>query len=74
VTFFRSSAKPLQAIPLVEEGVLERFGITEEELACGPHTSDDTTALEKLIRPPITNTRGEDSGEIRADFQLEWVT
>ncbi len=40
----------------------------------GALTSDDAAALEKLIRPPITNTREEDSGEIRADFQLEWVT
>jgi L-asparaginase II len=39
VTFFRSSAKPFQAIPLVSDGAIDRFGITLEELAlcCGSH-------------------------------------
>ncbi len=40
VTFFRSSAKPLQAVPVVEDGAFDRFGLTEEELAvcCGSHS------------------------------------
>ncbi|MDR0786402.1 MAG: asparaginase [Gemmatimonadota bacterium] len=40
VTFFRSCAKPFQAIPLVRDGVVERFGLTLEELAlcCGSHS------------------------------------
>ena len=40
VTYFRSSAKPLQALPLVTDGALDRFGITLEELAlcCGSHS------------------------------------
>jgi L-asparaginase II len=39
-TFFRSSAKPLQAVPLVEDGAFDRFGMTLEELAlcCGSHS------------------------------------
>lgn len=39
-TFLRSSAKPLQAIPLVEKGGLQTFGITEQELAliCASHS------------------------------------
>ena len=42
VTFWRSAAKPFQAIPLVEDGVLERFGLGSEELAlaCGSHSSE----------------------------------
>ncbi|HYL22301.1 MAG TPA: asparaginase [Gemmatimonadales bacterium] len=42
VTFWRSAAKPFQAAPLVEDGVLERFGITGEELAlaCASHSSE----------------------------------
>lgn len=39
VTYYRSAAKPFQALPLVEDGVGERFGLTPEELAlcCGSH-------------------------------------
>ena len=33
VTYMRSSAKPLQAIPVVESGAIDRYGITERELA-----------------------------------------
>src|SRR5207245_6487967 len=41
VTFWRSAAKPFQALPLVEDGVVERFGLTTEELAlaCAAHSS-----------------------------------
>ncbi|HEX7119981.1 MAG TPA: asparaginase [Longimicrobiales bacterium] len=39
VTFARSSIKALQALPLVEDGGVERFGLTEAELAlcCASH-------------------------------------
>ncbi|WP_040948576.1 asparaginase [Gorillibacterium massiliense] len=42
VTFIRSSAKPLQAIPVVESGALERFNLTDEELAfmCSSHNGE----------------------------------
>jgi L-asparaginase II len=42
VTFWRSAAKPFQALPLVEDGVVERFGITTQELAlcCASHSSE----------------------------------
>jgi len=42
VTFWRSAAKPFQALPLVVDGVLERFAITSEELAlcCASHSSE----------------------------------
>lgn len=40
ITFFRSAAKPFQALPLVDDGAMERFGLTAEELAlcCGSHS------------------------------------
>ncbi|MBI3949919.1 MAG: asparaginase [Acidobacteria bacterium] len=43
VTFLRSSAKPLQAIPLVASGAAEHFGITNRELAViiGSHNGQD---------------------------------
>jgi L-asparaginase II len=43
VTHFRSAAKPFQALPLVEDGVVEAFGMTDEELAltCGSHGGEE---------------------------------
>lgn len=40
VTFFRSAAKPLQALPLVEDGAFDRYGLAPAELAlcCGSHS------------------------------------
>ena len=42
VTFMRSSAKPFQALPLIQDGAAERFRITNEELAlaCASHNSE----------------------------------
>jgi L-asparaginase II len=42
VTFWRSAAKPFQALPLVADGAAERFGLTSEELAlaCASHSSE----------------------------------
>lgn len=39
VTFWRSAAKPFQALPLVDDGAFERFGLTLAELAlcCASH-------------------------------------
>src|SRR5256886_6063944 len=42
VTFWRSAAKPFQALPLVEDGAADRFSFTSEELAlvCASHSSE----------------------------------
>jgi L-asparaginase II len=42
VTWWRSAAKPFQALPLVEDGALDAFGLGSEELAlaCGSHSSE----------------------------------
>ena len=42
VTWWRSAAKPFQALPLVEDGAAERFGVSDEELAlvCASHSSE----------------------------------
>ena len=39
VSFLRSTAKPLQVITLVEDGGMEQFGFSEEELSlmCASH-------------------------------------
>ncbi len=42
VTFWRSAAKPFQAMPLLDDGVVERFGLTRQDLAlaCASHSSE----------------------------------
>lgn len=42
LTYFRSSAKPFQALPVVTLGAADRFGFTEEELAlaCASHSGE----------------------------------
>ncbi|SEO82728.1 asparaginase [Paenibacillus sp. OV219] len=53
-TFFRSSAKPLQALPAVARGVQEQFGLTDAELAlmAASHRGESfhIEALESLSR------------------------
>jgi L-asparaginase II len=41
-TFLRSSAKPFQALPLVESGGIDALGLTDQELAviCGSHSGE----------------------------------
>jgi L-asparaginase II len=42
LTYWRSAAKPFQALPLLEDGGVERFGLATEELAlaCASHSSE----------------------------------
>jgi L-asparaginase II len=42
VTFWRSAAKPFQALPLIVDGAADRFGLGSVELAlaCGSHSSE----------------------------------
>lgn len=42
VTFWRSAAKPFQAMPLLADGGAERFGLADDELAlaCASHSSE----------------------------------
>lgn len=43
VTYLRSSAKPFQAVPLIERGGAERFGLAPAEIAvmCASHSGTD---------------------------------
>jgi L-asparaginase II len=63
-TFFRSSAKPFQAMTVVESGALERFGIVEEELAlmCGSH---DGSPLHARTAASILAKAGEKADLLR---------
>ncbi|MFN2463734.1 MAG: asparaginase, partial [Candidatus Dormibacteria bacterium] len=40
--YLRSSSKPIQAIPLVESGAADAFGLTPQEIAvaCGSHSGE----------------------------------
>jgi L-asparaginase II len=53
VTYFRSAAKPLQALPLVEDGAMDRYGLTLRELAlcCGSHSgsAEHTEVAERIL-------------------------
>jgi len=56
VAFLRSSAKPFQALPFVEQGGVEHFGFTQSELAisCASHETaqmhlDTVSAMQKKI-------------------------
>lgn len=42
VTYFRSSAKPFQAIPVITSGAADAFGFTEDEIAmaCASHSGE----------------------------------
>ncbi len=46
ITYLRSSSKPIQAIPLVERGGMDAYGLTDQELAliCASHSGMDEHA------------------------------
>jgi L-asparaginase II len=54
ITFLRSSAKPFQAIPVVESGVAEAFGFTQQEIAIisGSHNGEKkhVKAVQSILR------------------------
>ena len=54
VTFWRSAAKPFQAMPLVEDGAADAFGLGAEELAlaCASHSSEriHLDVVERFLR------------------------
>jgi len=47
VTYARSTAKPLQAIPVIESGAADRYGFTEEELSlfCASHSGEEAHTI-----------------------------
>lgn len=53
ITFWRSSAKPFQTIPVIKSGAAERFGFLEKEiaLACGSHSGESfhTETARKML-------------------------
>lgn len=53
VTYWRSSAKPFQAIPVVESGAAQKFGFTPKEIAvmCASHSGEEyhTEAVARIL-------------------------
>lgn len=61
VTFWRSSAKPFQALPFLLNGGAARFGFSEQEiaLACGSHSGESfhvATAEQMLVKGGFTES------------------
>src|SRR5919107_3379952 len=50
IVFFRSSAKPFQAIPVIESGAADAFGFTPAELAlcCASHEGSPAHQVQLL--------------------------
>ncbi len=69
VVFHRSTAKPFQAVPLVEDGVVERFALTTEELAlcCASHSGEPEH--EALVRS-ILSKAGLDEKDLECGPDL----
>ena len=62
VTFWRSAAKPFQAMPMVADGAADGFGLGSEELAltCASHSSESIhVALAYRILEKIGCTEGD---------------
>ena len=109
VTYWRSAAKPFQAIPLVADGAADRFalddrelalccashssepehlavtdsilgklGLTEQALACGPHTPLSSAVAEDVLRrgiritPRWSNCSGKHSGMLALALHHGW--
>ena len=68
LTFYRSAAKPMQALPLVEEGVADRIGLDGAELAlcCASH---EGTAEHVAVARSILAKAGVDEGLLRCGAQ-----
>jgi len=67
--FLRSAAKPFQALPLVEDGAADRFGLSDEELAlaCGSHGGEEAHVL---VARRILARVGMDDGALACGPQL----
>lgn len=64
VVYFRSSAKPFQAVPLIESGAAEAFGFTDEELALACSSHDATPAHQRGVARMLAKT-GLDEDALR---------
>jgi L-asparaginase II len=68
-TFFRSSAKPFQALPLVERGHADRLGLTDRHVAlmCASHNG---AAIHVAGAREILAATGSDESELECGFHV----
>ena len=62
VTFWRSAAKPFQAMPMVADGAADHFGLGSDAiaLACGSHSSEpEQVALARRMLEAIGCTEAD---------------
>jgi L-asparaginase II len=64
VTYLRSSAKPLQAVPLISTGAADRFNFTPQEIAvaCGSHSGE---AIHEETVAAMLRKTGLDAGALK---------
>ena len=73
LTFYRSAAKPIQALPLVEQGIADRIGLTGAELAlcCASHQGEPAHVDGALS---ILEKAGADASLLRCGAHLPFAT
>lgn len=61
ITFARSSAKPMQAIPVLDSGAVDKYSITDKEMAifCASHSGEDfhLKAVESILKKAGLNNK-----------------
>jgi L-asparaginase II len=65
--FFRSCAKPFQALPLVTTGAADAFGYTPEELALACASHDGTARPQHVVLSMLAKA-GADESELRCGY------
>jgi L-asparaginase II len=71
VAFFRSSAKPFQAVPVIESGAADRFGLTPSDLAlcCASHNGSFRHQEQVLA---MLGKLGLDVNALQCGISLPW--
>ncbi|MDL2264304.1 asparaginase [Synergistaceae bacterium OttesenSCG-928-I11] len=77
-TYFRSAAKPLQALNVIFSGAADRFGLTQDELAvtCGSHYAEDfhRAAVTSILRKagiPVEKLKSPPGPSIKYSLALK---
>jgi L-asparaginase II len=77
-TYFRSAAKPLQALNVILSGAADRFGLADDELAvaCGSHYAEDfhRAAVLSVLRKagvPVEKLKSPPGPSIKYSFALK---
>lgn len=67
ISFFRSCAKPFQAVPLVTNGAADGFGLTTEELALACSSHNGTAHHQRVVRSMLRKS-GQDDTSLQCGF------